>query len=651
MEIILYDTKTNKNIEFKKLTLEIKKKIVSGNLKVKKMNSKFKNELSTDNDYLPMFDITSNSILFIFKNYVLKAIKNNNMRVLNEKLVNFLKNNKYKSDLIEIVNLFNFELLENQFLKFIYYESKEIGKDISYLKNPAFIKNSNIRPYLKKSSIVNTALNTGIIKIKDLPVEESSLDNIYNKIKSYLFNDDILLKHMNLIRQKNTESILGFYSLYGSYFINKYLRGNQNYHDENIIKQINLINNVVSSTSNLENDKLLFRFINDDEFLGFKNEGDIYVSDSFMSCTRKPNMNAENNEFGFILLKINLTNKFKGYFLSVESESVFSKEKEVILKPGIKFKLKSIDNNVEFYLFEKKYLRNIKKKYELEIIGIEDIKIPKYENIKIPEVDIKDLKLIGENLEERIIFFYKLYSGYNKSCYINFEGKKKLFYFNYFDSTEQYSKFHYYNNKNGFFMFSYDNNLNLDVFIELGDNLIVNYPAKYIKFTKNNDLILITSMICKLFEISYLKFFPYFREIDKNSYFRVEINDLLEKVCLNKNLNYDVYKAKELNSFLNSHVEKNNVHFNLLEFINPNTTYKTLILDIISTKNEFIQYLNYSLPNFILNCHYIIDPFELLLDKGIIDIIPDYFQNTIIENDAVNNEIVNHDFFERSIII
>ena len=127
-----------------------------------------------------------------------------------------------------------------------------------------------------------------------------------------------------------------------------------------------------------------------------------------MSCTRKPNINAKNSEFGYILLKINLTTKFKGYFISIESDSVFNKEKEVIIKPGVEFRLKSIDDNVEFYLFEKKYLRSIKKKYELEIINIRNIEIPKYEIVSIPEFEITDIKLVGDTLEEKIDFFIRM---------------------------------------------------------------------------------------------------------------------------------------------------------------------------------------------------------------------------------------------------
>ena len=55
------------------------------------------------------------------------------------------------------------------------------------------------------------------------------------------------------------------------------------------------------------------------------------------------------------LLKIHLNSKLAGYCLSIESDSVFPEEKELIIKPGTIFKLKSIHDDVELYLFNKNF--------------------------------------------------------------------------------------------------------------------------------------------------------------------------------------------------------------------------------------------------------------------------------------------------------
>ena len=92
-----------------------------------------------------------------------------------------------------------------------------------------------------------------------------------------------------------------------------------------------------------------------------------------MSCTRKPNISSNNNEFGFILLKIRIAKNSQGNFLAIETNSVFSNEKEILLKPGVKLKLLSLDDDVDFYLFENNFLE-ISKKYEFGIIGSKNLK-------------------------------------------------------------------------------------------------------------------------------------------------------------------------------------------------------------------------------------------------------------------------------------
>jgi len=650
----LYDIESKKDIILKNISFTDKQKIINGEFVIKtkiKNLDKFKYELSKDDTYLPMFDIIDEKIYLIHKNYIFKSIKHNNMRVLNNNLIDFFENNKYDKKIINITHLFDFELLETQFLNFIYYHSKDVGQDISYFKNPAFIKNADIRPYLKKSSIINTGLNTGILKIKDLPINDINLEDIYHKIKPYLFTDKILYTHKNLIKKHKTENLLSFFSLYGSFFINKYLRNiNQKYNDNMIIEHINKMNLLISEVPRLDEDKIVFRYINDDSFLNLDQPGDTFINDSFMSCTRKPNINAQNNEFGYILLKINLTTKFKGYFISIESESVFNKEKEVIIKPGVEFRLKSVDDDVDFYLFEKKYLRNIKKKYELEVINIHNIKIPKYEIISIPEFNINEMKLEGNTLDEKIKFFYFMYCNINKSCYIKYGKKRKLFYFNFYDSTELYSDFYYYKITNGFFILSFDDNNNIDTFIELGDDLIINYPSHHLNLKKNADIKIISALFCNLFEISTIKIFPYHETID-NTYYNIVINELLQDIINDDNEKYDIYDNKKIINFFNSKVDINHVNFNILKYINENTTYKSLMLDLMKNNKIYLKYLYKSFPINILKCHYVFYPYEYLLDESYIEIIP-YIYSTYAQTYEETNitDNTNFDMFERSII-
>lgn len=627
MTFELYKSKSNKKINLKKINLDDKIKIINGQYYIKNITKELKKELSYDNNYLPLFDIMNTEIKYIHKSDIYKSIKQSHFRVLNQDLINFFNKYNYDKYLIDIVKLFDFEVLESLFLKFVFYNSYEIGADITYFKNPAYIKNYDIKPFLKKSSIVNTALNTGLLSVKDLPISNDKLEDIYDKIKKSLFTDDILLSHMKLIKDNKLNGLINFYTFYGSSFLNSYLREKYEFSkDDNFIKQINKLNLLIKSVPKLESKKLVFRFVFDDSFLNLIKVGDTYVNNSFMSCTRKPNINAQNNEFGFILIKINLTDKFKGYFISTESNSAFPNEKEIIIRPGVVFQLKSIDNNVEFYIFEHrtKYLRNIKKKYELEIIDVLDLEIPDYDLLKISEVELKNLILEGNTGEEKVTYFFNTFCKINNSCYLIFpNGKKKIFYCNYYDSTEFYSKFYYYKTINGFFMFSFDENQNIDIFIELGNELIVNYPSKYIDINESKDIKLISSLVANIFEIEKVKLFPVHISIKnfvKNYdiiHENIKFNSLLYNIVTNNIKDKNIYKYQNIKKYLNEKVNKNNIHYELNKFIYKNISYKDFILKILKEPN-YINFLNMSLPTNIKNCYYFFNSAEYLLDNDII---------------------------------
>lgn len=622
-----------KEIKINELTIDIKQKIASNELKVKKYTKEFAKQLSADKKHLPLFDVINKKVIFYDKKDIFTLIKNYNFRQLNDKLINYLIKNKYSKEIIDTVNLFDFNILEDILLKFIYYESEEVGFDITYFENPAFNELLNIKPFLKKSVIINTGLNIGIIKVKDIEnyYDDKNLKLLYEKVKHIFFTKEILLNHMDIIYKNKMNSLLSYFTLYGSYFINKYLRGNNKYHDDVIISQINQLNNLISKTPKLNESKQIFRFLHDASFMNLEKVGDIYVSESFLSCTRKPNINAMDNEFGFILLKINLSTKYSGYFLSIESDSVYPDEKEIIIKPGVKFRLKSIDDNVEFYLFNKEHLRNITKKYELEIVGITDFKMPNYEFAEVQEVNILDIKLYEDSLENKIQEFFENYCLPTKSIFLTFPNNiKKKFYFNFYKTINVYKKIFYYDINEGFFIYSFNENNEIDIFIEVGDELIVNYPSKYLKIQKNNNLKDIISLFCMIFKLSQIKIFPYNRTLinlnDNLIYDTIKFNEIIKDIIYDNYNNYEfeIYNLKKYIIFLNKIIEKNMIHPILYNFIKNKMTYKNLLKYLYENKPLYLKYIQLSLGNIILNCHLQFNPYEYLIDNNYIFNVPKY---------------------------
>tara|TARA_Y200000002_G_scaffold382034_1_gene397762 strand:- start:73 stop:2064 length:1992 start_codon:yes stop_codon:yes gene_type:complete len=625
MNILLYDNINKKNIKINNFDIETKKKIINDTYSIKsEIDEQFIKLFSDDKNYIPLFDLLNESIKFVKKNFVFKAINQNHYRLINDELIDFFKRNNI-NHLFEKIKLFDLKIIHQNFLTFIYYDSEEIGSNLSFFRNPAFIKSLDVKPYLKKSAIINTALNLGLIKPNNLPYNKN-LEDLYIKIKPILFTEKILVDHIKLINEQKMNSIINFFSVYGSSLINDYLRGNFSYYDQNIEQQINKMYNLISKTKKIEDNKLIFRFISEDSFLNLTKVGDLYENESFISCTRKPSINIDN--FGYIILKIILPKNIDGIFLSIENDSAFYNEKEIILKPGIKFKLKTIDDDVDFYLFDDKkvFSSKIYKRYELEIKGISNkLSIPKYEFKKIPELNIMDIILDNEIGEEKAINIIKNFFYVNKSCNIIFPNNiKKKFYFYNYDSSNAYAKFHYYKITNGFILFSFNENNELDCFIELGDIIIVNYPGKYIRIYPHPQTTLIVSCISYIFNIDKVKIFPEFISLNSISkindpiFQNIKINKIIYNIInnLKLDLDYQLYNRNEIYEFFDNIVDPKTLNYNIAE--SNNISYKNLFLQIIKENPILIKYYNKSLPNNIYNCHYDFYPNNYLISNNII---------------------------------
>ena len=626
----------NKEITIKNLDINIKKKILNYELVPKNVKKEFSILLSNDDNYLPLFDIISGKIFFYKKERIFNLMKNYNFRPLNNNLINFLNENNYDKKLINLINLFDFDILEKLLLNFTYYYSVDIGYDFTYFKNPAFYKHFDINPFLKKTVIIDTALNLGIIKTANY-FDIENIEKLYNKVKGFFFTSDILTSHIKLINDSKLDSFLSFYTLYGSYFLNKYLRGNNMFYDENIVDQINILYNLISKTKKIKKEKYVFRFLYDSNHLKLRKVGDIYINDSFMSCTRKPNFDSTNNEFGYILLKIKLNPNLEGYFISIEHSSVFPKEKEILIKPGVKFKLVSIDNEVDFHLYNKKYTRNIKKKYELEVIDIGRLKIPNYPKENIYDIDIFDINIYGETIDDLFETFVNSYCEVNNSCIIRFsDNVTKKFYFNYYNSLETYSKFYYYKKLKGFYCYSFDEFNQIDIFLEFGDDIIVNYPSYYLIIRECKEIDIIVALFCYIFSIKSAKIFN-FNKISSNDYSYLsngKLNQVLFDIINNKNLNYN-YKVNNYNHLLNKldkNIDSKYLHPLIMNLIDSKITIRKLILKLFNENKYYLKYLNYSLQSEIIFTHYIFNPYKYLLRNNIISNIPINFSKSYNQN-------------------
>ena len=79
---------------------------------------------------------------------------------------------------------------------------------------------------------------------------------------------------------------------------------------------------------------------------------------------------------------------------------------------------------------------------------------------------------------------------------------------------------------------------------------------------------------------------------------------------------------------MNSCVKERKVNYNIQKYL-PIKSYNNLIKKILTTNGFDIKYINLSLPNYIINSHFVFFPYNYLLNNNIIYVIPNIYSKYI----------------------
>jgi hypothetical protein len=584
--IYLYYYKLNKLVEVPELNYD---KVVSNlyyeeariptEKELSKLNitiDEIKNNISKLNYHIPLFDPTSYNMYIIDKhnvynrvmilhyrfptntfieeltsefNQLSKEIDVNNLKLkltkddyddenYTSKHKQIFKNRKYhKLDLmLKFMKSYNLSVLEETYVKVFYYYSNEVGKNITLCKRPSYLSHFiHIKPFYTRAELINLALNMNIIKPSKKIYDVRETELLCDKIKKNDINADIILEHQNHIIKEGKIGLIQYYSLMGAYSINHYLRNSKEFTYKNNVldKTITKLHELVRQSPSFDKKYILYRFIQNDDYLYGLKVGDIYVEKSFISTTRDPFYTVQEFKFGFILIKINIPEKMKGVGLCIESYSNFSNEEEIILPPGTKLKLESIDNNTPYYHVNTQFTKKVIKRYEFTIVGHEDLVIP----YKIKTDSIKDISFIkarddlsilnnfNMNFKDRINVFI------SRSCDENFQfkttlaGIPKVFNLEYYNSSSVYNKFYYFKTQKGVSIYHLDEG-NIRLIIEISDEdgglMAVNYYSRYsninyynnTKIIEDNDLLDFIAEMAYYFNILKVIIFANYKSAD-----------------------------------------------------------------------------------------------------------------------------------------
>ena len=478
-----------------KITSDIINKIFNNKLKLIKKSDIV--TLSNYDNIIPMFDIYTMKIYPIENSNIHFRMIDCYYRFINKELVDWMNNivKKKKANYLFVKQ--NLEILKNYDISILYENSintffkysPKFGLEISICKRNSFHpKMKHIIPYYTKKELLKLGMNMKLIKNTtsyDLLDQETHY-RICKQISKNDISVDTIIKHSQYIIDKKIIDLINYYSLNGSFLMNKLLRDfsteSKYYYPQQIININKLINNINNAPS-LPNDFHFYRFIWEDDFLIKLKVGEHFIDNGFTSTTRDPFYSPGTNfNFGLVLLKINIPKNIKGIGLFIENFSLFPIEEEFLLGPGNKLKLIGKDNNFKYHHLNPKFERLVTKKYEFIWDGKDNSiisKISKFPKSKlnIPQVNV-NTKIEGDNILERLEFLIKNYSTH---FHMNIDTYKLNIH--WFDGTSSYKDFYYNNNIKGLIINLVENNM-IITSIECGDEMIVNYLLT--KFYNNN---------------------------------------------------------------------------------------------------------------------------------------------------------------------
>jgi len=520
------------------------------NLKLKLTDENDKKELAKYTKLIPMYDIYSNKLYLVKNTDLFKKLLTDNYRFVGTKvrdwfIISYDKattakiKSEYKT-MLEILENYDLNELIDTTYKTLTRYSPELS--ISICKRNSFNRYSlHIDPYYSKIELVKLAKNMGLkITKKD---EKSMLLRSTIETCRLVSNNDIanteIVLHSKHIINKDIISWVTFYSFYGSFLLNTYLRNNEHI-NKFLYEGLKQIVNGIKSSPSLKNKYYIYRFVHDDSFLKKLKVNDVYIDNGFLSTTRDPFYKPSTEGiFGLILIKIYIPMK-EGMCLLMENFSLFPKEQELLLPPNTKLKLIAKDDKFKYYHINSEFEKKIVKKYEFKIVNIN---YKKYlENIKIGELNykvIQDIKKYSIEGSNRLTLIQKFIEG-NDIIKIKMKNKEYSFLFAWFDSITSniYSKFYFNKIKDGIVFSLYENGypyLN----IEIGNYMVINYINKYYyykdkKTELNNDLLELILEFGRIFDFKKIFIFHNYRNFS-------EFNTQIEFQYYNHFYNHTIY--------------------------------------------------------------------------------------------------------------
>ncbi len=466
---------------------------------------------------LPLFDYNTKNIYLVDQDDIYNKVTNFNYRFPDDKIIDLLKKTisnlekskdskldwilKYIKKItnnINFLNNYNLTILRSTFIE-TFLNTNPNSREITTCIKPSYLPYQKYQsPYYTKSELISMGLNLGIIKdihSKPWNYNKSDLQLICSKLSVYEINVKMLIYNQLYILYNHAKSYVQYYSLFGSYYFNSYMRNEESILDEDLNKHINNFLSIIEKTPSFDNEYVVYRFVEEDAYLEKLSIGETFDERSFISTTRNPFYSMKDNQFGFILLKIKLPKNKPGIALLMESYSNYPHEQEVLLPPS-RLKLVEINNDFKYYHWNKLAQGKIVKKYIFEYIEPLSYNINYYTKkyietkMMIPTYDFLNIDFEGSNSNEILInFFYQIPKINLRRTFYSVIGKETYKFYAYFlTQNKVYSKFFFLQRETEdnktlgdeiYLTIQNPENGNIELLVEIRNIISVNYYHRY----------------------------------------------------------------------------------------------------------------------------------------------------------------------------
>ena len=650
--------------------------------------------ISASDTYIPLYDVYTSNIYIIQKRNVYIRVVNHDYRFpdesifyyivsLRQKILKKLENKpELKNDKVFMRSLRKMNLIGNflsqldlnimykTYLTVFYRYSPEIGNITYTCVRRSFIPHKgHLKPYYTQDEVIKLGLNNNLFTLTPdsdtdtvndtyIKAKDRITDNIFKKLCASIRSNDIsaeiLIQHQNYIVDKNLVGLVQYYTLQGSYFMNQYLRGfvKYEYRNEYLEENIAKVWNLVLNAPPFDNDYVLYRFVNTDEYLKGLKIGDVYVDNGFMSTTHDPFYRNDLYKFGFILIKIRIPGKIKGVGLCLELLSHFPAEEEIILPPLTKLRLIAKNEDTIYYHPNDQYAASVKTRYEFDWIGNTNVtfadrpKLPSTNQTQL--IDFLDIKKVRTmSLKEKIDYIMKQHFDPMNRILCKIGDLTFYVVGEWYDSTSAYYDMYAIKTSDGFSLYSIYEGYILFM-IEIGDvdgnsQLRVNYYTKYSRINRqkimgDDNFIKFISSIAYYFDIPNVVIYADFMSCD---------------IFMNKQINNEQINNKQINNEQINNEQINNKQINNKQINDKQINQERQLIQIGGVEKQRTYMVSLS-PKKIKNAKTKVPLFPYSINKNrkiyeqtpnVDDIATDIDENIEIDNDTFTGGSYCSDFY------